>query len=33
MLIEEDALKLDDPISNYFPELRQMKVYSRDQEG
>jgi CubicO group peptidase (beta-lactamase class C family) len=33
MLIEEGALKLDDPLSNYFPELRQMKVYSRDAEG
>lgn len=28
MLIEEGELKLDEPIMKYFPELRQMKVYS-----
>ena len=33
MLIEEGNLKLDDPISRYFPELGQMKVYSGNLEG
>jgi CubicO group peptidase (beta-lactamase class C family) len=33
MLVEEGNLKLDYPISRYFPELRQMKVYSSNSEG
>jgi CubicO group peptidase (beta-lactamase class C family) len=33
MLIEEGALKLDDPIAHYFPALGQMKVYSNNAEG
>jgi CubicO group peptidase (beta-lactamase class C family) len=33
MLIEEGDLKLDYPVSGYFPELRKMKVYSSNSEG
>jgi CubicO group peptidase (beta-lactamase class C family) len=33
MLIEEGDLKLDDPISRYFPRLGQLKVYARDAAG
>ncbi len=33
MLINDGLVTLDDPISTYFPELRQMKVYAFDTQG
>jgi CubicO group peptidase (beta-lactamase class C family) len=32
MLVEEDKLKLDDPVGNYLPELKNLRVYAGKDE-
>ena len=33
ILVEEGKISLDDPVSKYLPEFKELKVYSKDQDG